>query len=628
LYVPSRLIQYYKKKERQNADKFRDLDKSLRKSRMPVTAARYKAISTFYPLALMPIFLIFGFFIGNGISNLLAGSAITYNAPFRLPMLPLETKLLLIKIIAIIFISLLLSLFTRFIILLYPKYYAMQRKQNIELVFPHVVNMMLGMAKGGTPVLDIFRIVAEESSVTGEVGKEFSIIVSNVEIFHKDLIESMRDVAHTTPSDIFSDFLDDLVSIVSGSGRISEFLEFKSKHLVDEREKYQDLFLNSLGIMAEVYVSIFVVAPLFIIIIFVVMSMLGEINEQLISLVVYVYMPVGGIMFMWMLSSMVRGQDFKWTQERLRRSILKARVVDRKESDFKYHKNYQKTLFSLKNKFKMLTSDLGALIYKPELTFYITIPLTTITLPFIIGWEIETLLLFIAVLNVLPYALLAEIRKRKINKIEENIPDFLKQLASLNESGLNVVVAIRMLSSSNLGLLTDEIIKIRKDLEWGMLLSDALKRFEMRIGSITVTQVTSILIRAMDAAGTIKDALYTAARDAHLYISMRKRVNNEMIIYTIIIYMTFGVFLFTIIMLQRNFLSVFTTEMPLQGFSGQSFRAPDLKAISELFYRTSLINGTISGLIAGLMGEGEIKSGLKHAIILACIAFFTFKLFG
>lgn len=503
-----------------------------------------------------------------------------------------------------------------------------QRKQQIEVVFPHVVNMMLGMAKGGTPILKIFRVISEETNVTGEVGREFGIIVMKVEMFHKDLIKSIREVAQTTPSEIFSDFLDDLVSILEGSGKISEFLEFKSKHLMDEKEKFQSVFLNSLGIMAEVYVSILVVAPLFLIIIFVVMGMLGDVNQQLMTLIIYIYMPVGGLMFIIMLSSMMKGYEVKWTCEKLRKFPVMARVTGKSTSSFRYQSTLQQYLNRILRKIKVVLSDIRIFVYKPEYTFYITIPITVISIPFIITWSVETILIYVLVLNVIPYAFLTELKKKRVSKIEEHIPDFLKQLASLNESGLNLVVAIRMLSSSNLGVLTKEIVKIRKDLEWGMLLSDALRRFEVRVGSATVTQVTSILLRAMEATGTIKDALFTAARDAQLYMKLKKNIKNEMFVYVVVIYMTFFVFLVTILILSKNFLQVLPKDMNIQGFSGASFNMPDPVRLSRLFYHTTLINGMIGGLVAGLMGEGELKSGLKHAILLVSIAFIAFKIFG
>jgi flagellar protein FlaJ len=45
-----------------------------------------------------------------------------------------------------------------------------------------------------------------------------------------------------------------------------------------------------------------------------------------------------------------------------------------------------------------------------------------------------------------------------------------------------------------------------------------------------------------------------------------------------------------------------------------------------MFFHASLIQGFCSGLIAGVMGEGSVMSGLKHFIIMMTIALLIFKL--
>ncbi|AEA46145.1 type II secretion system F family protein [Archaeoglobus veneficus] len=607
IYAPPALVRYFRKRYRANRERYHDLEKCLRSSRFPVTVPKYLAVATFYPLLLAPFYFAMGYAIGVPISLYFGFEGLNW-------------------IIAAL-LTAVLTIATRYLILVYPKLYASHRRKQIEVVFPHVVNMMLGMSRGGISVLEMCRVIAEEVSVTGEVGKEFAVIVNGVEMFHKDLISAMKYVASTTPSQRFADFLDDFVSVIEGSGRLSEFLDFKSKHLMDEREKYQDLFLNSLGILAEVYVAALVVAPLFMLIIFVVMGMLGSTTMHLMQLLIYLYMPIGGLAFIWLLSSMMREQEIKWTGERIRRSRLIPRVTKNgRKPGFTYPSPLKRYYLRVSRAIKMLIGDLGIFIYRPEYSFYFTLPIFGLMLPFIYTWEPETIFVTFLLVTVTPYAILVEIRNRRVRKIEEHIPDFLKQLASLNESGLNIVSAIRILSTSNLGVLTSEIIKIRKDLEWGMLLSDALKRFERRIGSMTVTKVTSILLRAMEAAGTIKDALFTAATDAQLYLELKKRVRNEMFVYIVVIYMTFGVFLFTIFVLSNNFMQIFS-KMSVPANAYAQFRIPDIEALSKLFYHTSLINGTVSGLIAGLMGEGELRAGLKHALVLVLVTFIVFNYF-
>ncbi len=620
IYVPSFLVRYYRKKYKENPEKYMDIEKTLRSCRYPITVPKFLAIALFYPLILVPLFFVVGYAFGDFINYLKLNDKLPkiYNQPFHL-----ETYL--VPFVFAFLFSILFFILIRYFILKYPKLYASHRRGQIEVIFPHVVNMMLSMAKGGIPIIEMFQIVSEETSVTGEVGKEFRVIVNRIKTFHENISSAIRYVALTTPSQKFSDFLDDMINVIEGTGRLSEFLEFKSQHLMNEREKYQEIFLNSLGILAEVYVSALVVAPLFLLIIFVVMGMIESYSINIMKFIIYLYMPVGGLMFIWLLWSMMSEYELKWTGEKYRRSRLFARICEGRNPEFTYPGKFKRMYYDLNRKIKNVLGNLGIFVYRPEYTFYITPFIFLVILPFILNQKIETILVVLLVILVTPYSILVEIRNRRIRKIEEHIPDFLKQLASLNESGLNIVSAIRILSTSNLGALTSEINLIRKDLEWGMLLSDALKRFERRVSSITVTKVTSILLKAIESAGTIKDALFTAANDAQLYLELRNRVKNEMFVYIVVIYMTFGVFLFTVYILTSNFIQIFTkVHVSPVNYYYLQFRIPNLKELTKLFYHTSLINGAVSGLIAGLMGEGELKSGLKHMLLLVLVTYFVF----
>ena len=69
-------------------------------------------------------------------------------------------------------------------------------------------------------------------------------------------------------------------------------------------------------------------------------------------------------------------------------------------------------------------------------------------------------------------------------------------------------------------------------------------------------------------------------------------------------------------------------EMEASGAAGGGgfLGAFDLDAYKRMFFHASLIQGFCSGLIAGVMGEGSVLSGLKHSIIMLTIAFLIFKL--
>lgn len=625
IYVPAVLVRYYRWAYERNPARFKDLERSLISARMPVTAPRYAAIATFYTLLASPLLFI--------ASSLLSSAIYALYTSVTLPVyfgIPVDKKAFgwFVRGASEVIAFILFFYLVRTLLLKYPSLYAAQRRSKIDSTLPHVVNIMLGMAKGGNSPLQIFRTVAEERAITGEVGKEFSIIVRDVDFFHKDIISALRNVANTTPSYKLSEFLEDLIGVLEGGGKLSEFLQFKSSHYIEERERYHEIFLNSMGVLAEIYVSVFVVAPLFALIIFVVMGMLGEEIERLMMAMVYIYIPAGGIAFLWLVYSMIRGEKVEWTAEKLRPITIKARVMDAvREPGFRIKTGI--TAFLTRSLIRLRRSlNLSLFLYRPEYLLYLTLPASLVLL--VLGFNrlrYETILVGLFAINAFPYVIANEIRSLRVRRMENELPEFLKQLASLNESGLTIIAALRILSTTNLGALTSEVINIRKDIEWGRLVTEALQRFEARVGSAVVSKVVSILIKALESTDNIKAALFTTATDAEMYLEFRKRLSNEMFVYTIIVYMTFAVFLFTIVVLSENFISIFTKIETPQTFAGMSFTLPDVEMLTRLFYHTTLLNGFFSGLVAGVMGSGSVRAGIKHSLAMVIASLVVFHYF-
>ncbi len=625
IFVPAVLVRYYRRAYEKNPAKFKDLERSLISSRMPVTAPRYAAIATFYTLIASPLLFIASSLVSDAIYVLYTTITLPVYLGFSVDKMTFGR---FIRGASEVIVFILFFYLVRTLLLKYPALHAAQRRSKIDSTLPHVVNIMLGMAKGGNSPLEIFRTVAEEKAITGEVGKEFSIVVRDVDFFHKDIISALRNVANTTPSYKLSEFLEDLISVLEGGGRLSEFLQFKSSHYIEERERYHEIFLNSMGVLAEIYVSVFVVAPLFALIIFVVMGMLGEEIEKLMMAMVYIYIPAGGLAFLWLVYSMIKGEKVEWTAEKLRPITIKARVVDAvREPGFRIKTGVvaflARTLVRLRR-----SLNLSLFLYKPEYLLYLTVPASLILLA--LGFNrlrYETILVGLFAINAFPYTIANEIRSFRVRRLENELPEFLKQLASLNESGLTIIAALRVLSTTNLGALTSEVINIRKDIEWGRLVTEALQRFEARVGSAVVSKVVSILIKALESTDNIKAALFTAATDAEMYLEFRKRMSNEMFVYTIIVYMTFAVFLFTIVVLSENFISIFTKIETPQTFTGASFSLPDVEMLTRLFYHTTLLNGFFSGLVAGVMGSGSVRAGIKHSLAMVLASLLVFHYF-
>jgi len=214
--------------------------------------------------------------------------------------------------------------------------------------------------------------------------------------------------------------------------------------------------------------------------------------------------------------------------------------------------------------------------------------------------------------------------------IEAGIPDFLDRLAGINQVGLTLVQAITILVKANLGVLSYEIKKIKRDLEWGASIQEALVRFEERIRTPAIARTVTLITKASLMTGDIGDVLTIAARDATMSEILKRERQAEMFIYTLIVYLVFIVFLFVVVVIDTRFLSVLAgvDTLALAGAAG-SMPVGNIAVTTfeRLLYHACLIQAFFSGLIAGAMGEASLRAGVKHAAVMIIIAFVVFNVF-
>ena len=56
-----------------------------------------------------------------------------------------------------------------------------------------------------------------------------------------------------------------------------------------------------------------------------------------------------------------------------------------------------------------------------------------------------------------------------MRKIDEKMPDLLKDLSSMNGSGVLFSNSLKIIAESNMGILSKELKKLKEDLSWGTL---------------------------------------------------------------------------------------------------------------------------------------------------------------
>ncbi len=201
-------------------------------------------------------------------------------------------------------------------------------------------------------------------------------------------------------------------------------------------------------------------------------------------------------------------------------------------------------------------------------------------------------------------------------------------MAGINQVGLTIAQGISILVNTNLGLISYEIRKIKKDMDWGANFTEALVRFEERVSTPSIARTVTLITKASEMSGQIGEVLSIASADAKMTEILKKERHAEMFIYTIIVYLSFFVFLFVVVVLTTQFLPVLA-NISTQGLSATGVLSGigtiSTATFGRLLYHACLVQAFFSGLIAGQMGESSLSAGVKHACVLLIISLLVFN---
>jgi flagellar protein FlaJ len=183
-------------------------------------------------------------------------------------------------------------------------------------------------------------------------------------------------------------------------------------------------------------------------------------------------------------------------------------------------------------------------------------------------------------------------------------------------------------------MLSTEVQKVHRDMQRGTDVNTALKKFANQLRTNASTKVITLITKASSSSGDIKDVLNIAANDARITEQIRRERFDGMLIYVVIIFISFVVFIYCVYTLTSSFIPVMATAASAST-GGSSAAAKEgatfIKSFNpddyvRLFFHAALIQGLCAGMLAGQMGEGNWMSGLKYALIMVGIAYLLFTL--
>jgi flagellar protein FlaJ len=212
---------------------------------------------------------------------------------------------LVIGTIIIVILSLLIfGGITYAVFLLYPGVEAGNRRRSIDASLPYAINYITAMSTAGITPAEVFRLLGD-SPIYGESHIEARYIAREVDIFGRDLIDAMRLVSNSTPSSRMKEFLQGAIASISSGGNLTEYFRTKADQYALENRQSQKMFLDTLSLIAESYVTAMVAGTLFLIILQSIMSVLSaDNNPMFLYAIIYIMIPLGSAAFVIMISSM------------------------------------------------------------------------------------------------------------------------------------------------------------------------------------------------------------------------------------------------------------------------------------------------------------------------------------
>jgi flagellar protein FlaJ len=200
---------------------------------------------------------------------------------FALFPIPVFLKILLPIVIIIV-----LPIATYYLILSLPSSTAKQRGKDIDKRISSAMSFISAMASANVNVDVIFKELAKQP-IYGEIQKEAEWITRDTELLGQDILSAIKLASLRTPSEKFQDFLQGVVTTSSSGGELKPFFLIKAKQYEDERRLDLRARIETLGMLAESFVTVGVAFPLFLVVMMSIMALVGS-NPDFILMLLYV----------------------------------------------------------------------------------------------------------------------------------------------------------------------------------------------------------------------------------------------------------------------------------------------------------------------------------------------------
>lgn len=131
------------------------------------------------------------------------------------------------------------------------------------------------------------------------------MIFKDMVVHGKDIITALRRAINRTPSVKFQELMQGAITTITSGGDLTGYFKQKAVRYQWENRMEQKSFIETMGLMAETYVTAAVAGPLFLIVMIAIMALMSGGDPGQLQMVTYLLLPVINVGFMFGLRSMI-----------------------------------------------------------------------------------------------------------------------------------------------------------------------------------------------------------------------------------------------------------------------------------------------------------------------------------
>ena len=172
-----------------------------------------------------------------------------------------------------------------------PASAAKKRAKKIDARITSSMSFISAMASADVPVDVIFKELSRQT-VYGEVAKEAEWITRDTELLGVDILTAIRNGAGRSPSSKFQDFLQGVVTTSTSGGQLKPYFLLKAEQFEKEDRLEMRKKMETLGMLAEAFVTVVVAFPLFLVVIMAIMALISRNQSEFVLTLLYVIVGV------------------------------------------------------------------------------------------------------------------------------------------------------------------------------------------------------------------------------------------------------------------------------------------------------------------------------------------------